>query len=297
MIANQTAAAPCCSANSAAPALISGDDRAQFALLASHAQIIGDAPPAGTPVFRASNDTETSQYLRAEGAFLLSDRWQVGAGFPLVRRHLNRPGVDSTRISLGDLRMSAAYEVLPEWEYSFYKPKAYFFSQWILPTGKSIYESADPRGVEATGQGFWTFATGILLLKKWRFCDSYFMPELHYSLERTFNHSSAAESVSVSPGFGASAPIGIGYSPGAGSIRIGSRLQPTYASSKRVRSNIGESYTSKQLSWDLSLELGWVIEENWSLNASYTDQTVIGPAMGTTLSRSVALSLQHRWPR
>lgn len=293
LFSSNLSAAPCCSANAAAPSLISGDDKAQVTLGSSFGKVIGDTTGDGTSIFRAENDNESSQSFRLDAATLLSDRWQIGASIPLIRRGIVRPGIDATSTRLGDVRLNAAYEVLPEWSYSSW-PKGYVFTQLILPTGRSIYDAQSGGAVDATGQGFVTSALGALFLKRFGNWDSFFLPEIHYSFGRTFTTS---ESINVGGSFGGSVALGIGVSPMSGNLRVGMRIQPTYGGSKKVASSSGESLTAYQLAWDTALELAYLIEENISVSAAYTDQTLLGPANGTTLSRSVSLALQYRVPR
>ena len=128
--------------------------------------------------------------------------------------------------------------------------------------------------------------------------DAYAMPEVHYSFARSFQEDAGGDTLTVSPGFGGSLELDLGFSiPLGGNFRIGARLQPMLGASKRVSSNIGETVSSYQLSWDSVLEVSYLIATEWSATASYTDQTLMGPAVNSTLSRSFALALQHRWPR
>ena len=115
-------------------------------------------PAGGIPVFRADGDTELTQTLRVEGAFLLGDRWQIGASVPYTRRSRNTPDLASASSGFGDLGPErGAYEILPEWTYSVWKPRGFVFVQGLIPTGGSIYESSfgatDPWGLDARGRG------------------------------------------------------------------------------------------------------------------------------------------------
>lgn len=294
----QTArAAPCCSANAAAPALISGDDQAQVSLIGGNTSIIGDAPVEGTPIFRSSNNNETLQTVNLDGAILVGDRWQLGAGASLIRRSFSQPGFNNAATAFGDIRMDAAYEALPEWSFSTWIPKGYVFMQLIIPTGKSIYETVLPGGVDAVGRGFFTLAAGSLFLKRWSSLDAYVMPEMHYAFTRTFTDPTTGGPFTISPGLGASFALGLGYSPGGGNFRIGARVQPMWGDRKTVNTAQGERLTAYQLSWDAALELGYLIATDWSLTASYTDQTLLGPAVNSTLGRTFSVAVQHRWER
>lgn len=290
-------AAPCCSANAAAPSLISGDDDMQLTVMMSHSRIVGDVSPSGVSVFRASNHDELTQNLRVDAVTLVADRWQVGAQLPLVHRSLSLPGTDSAATRLGDVRLNAAYEILPEWSYSQWEPKGYVFLQTILPTGRSIYDSRETGAVDAVGQGFVTLAVGGLFLKRWGNFDVYLLPEIHHGFNRSFDSALTGERVSVEPSWGTSAALGAGFSPAGGDLRIGLRLQPTYAAKKRVLSSTGESFTAARLNWETAMELAYLLADEWSLGASYFDQTLMGPAQGTTLARGVTVSVQRRWPR
>jgi hypothetical protein len=290
-------AAPCCSANAAAPSLISGDDAVQVTLLASHQRIVGDVTPDGVSIFRAANHNEVTENFRLEGAWLVGDRWQVGAEVPLVRRSLSQPGIDNAATRLGDIRLDVAYEVLPEWSYSVWNPKGYVFLQAIVPTGRSIYDSQQTGAVDASGQGFYTLAVGGLFLKRWGNWDVYLLPEVHHAWGRGFESALTQEHVSIEGGWGASAALGVGVSPGGEDLRVGLRIQPTYASAKNVFSSSGTSQTATQLNWETALELAYLLADQWSVSASYFDQTLLGPAQGTTLARGVTVSLQCRWPR
>jgi hypothetical protein len=52
---------------------------------------------------------------------------------------------------------------------------------------------------------------------------------------------------------------------------------------------------------DTAIDANYLVAEEragtWTLFASYVDQTLLGPARNATLSRTVALGLQHRWNR
>lgn len=294
-------AAPCCGAGSAAPTILTGDDRAQLSASISHSQVIGDAPAVGLPVFRADGDDERTQTLRIEGALLLSDRWQVGASLPLMLRSRETATLDSTSASgLGDVSLSGTYEVLPEWEYSVWKPRGYVFAQMGIPTGNSIHESTfganDPWGLDSRGRGFYSAGGGALLLKGWGDWDSSLMLEIHRAFARTF--STFDGDLKLSPGWGGSIALGLGYSLTQLPIRMGLALSPVYESSILTQTpSDTDSISARQLIWNTSAQLGWLVTRSSTLSAVYTDQTLLGPARNVSLSRSVALLYQRRWER
>lgn len=291
LFASSAHAAPCCAGNAAAPAIISGDEQAQLSVLVSHSSVIGEVEGEGEPVFWNGDQHVVTQTVRVDGAILLSDRWQLGAMIPMVQQDVQSSGVGNTGTALGDIRLNAAYEALPEWSYSSWKPRGYVFAQLIVPTGNSVYDSTDLGMVDAAGNGFYTVALGSLLVKRWSSWDASFVPEVHYGFRRRFSE----EGITVNPGVGASALLGGGWSRGA--FRVGARVQPQYSAPKQTTTDAGQSMSIYQFAWNAGVDLTYMASDEWSITGSYTDQTLVGPAVNTQLSRTFALMLQRRWDR
>jgi hypothetical protein len=295
-------AAPCCAGSSAIPAIITGDDRAQFAASYAYGTVIGDAPADGLPVFRTASDSETTSVFRLDGALLLSDRWQAGLGLPFFSRSLARAGTEASANRMGDVEADVAYEVLPEWSYSKWRPRGHLFFGGAIPTGRSIYESELPGLVDATGKGFYRLQFGGVLTKRWTLWDVSLVAELHRSIPRTFAATPASpDSTRVDPGTGGSISVAGGVSPGGGNLRVGLRVQPNWNSGKSVRAGESRRDSSRTQTVDTALEMTYLAaEENggtWTVFGSYTDQTLLGPARNATLSRTFAMGVQHRWDR
>ena len=295
LVARLSAGASCCSGTGVSSGLITGDDRLEVRLSLDHGTVIGDARGEGPAVFRSKRESEVTETLRLEAAILVTDRWQVGSTIPLVRHLISRPEQSDESTRLGDVRLGAGYEVLPEWTYSVWRPKGYLFTQWVLPTGRSLREEESGSGVTASGRGFHTIFLGILFLKRWSDFDASFTSEAHYSFRRTFDLQT--ESLSVASGFGTSLALGFGYSPGGSAFRIGGQVRPVYEGQRLVTSSVGETLTGPNFAWDSTIEMSYLFAENWSLTGSYMDQTILGPAIHSTLSRVFGVALQHRWPR
>jgi hypothetical protein len=288
-------AAACCGGASAAPTLLTGDDRAQLSASLSLAQVIGDTSPAGISVFRADGDHERTETLRLDGALLLTDRWQAGASLPLVRRtHATSLLPGESASGLGDVSLSGAYEILPEWEYSAWRPRGFAFAQLVLPTGPANY---DQTLVETRGRGFYSLGAGVMLIKSWGGWDSSLMVEAHRELARTFADAAIGEQ-EVRPGWSGSVALGAGYSPARLPLRIGVALSPVYVSKMDILvDGLPDKPTAPQLVWNTSAQLAWMATRSSSLSAAYTDQTLMGPARNVALSRTIALLYQQRWER
>ena len=293
--APSASAAPCCASSAAVPALIAGDQARQLGVSVSQGAVIGDAFDVGLPEFRADDSRDFTQTATFDAATLISDRWQVGAQLNVIHRTIDQGATRTESTGLGDVRLSTAYEAWPEFSFSKWTPRGYVFAQITAPTGRSINDSQTLSTVDARGQGFWQAGIGTLLMKRWSSWDIYVLPELHASPGRSF--SGIIGQTDVSSFWGGSFALGTGYSPGAGALRFGFRLQPAFRSSRTSTSNDVISDVPNQIVWNTALEAGYLVSDDWMINAGYTDQTLLGPAYNSTLSRSISIGMQRRWSR
>lgn len=285
-------AAACCGGTSSLPSLISGDDRHQISVGVSHSSIIGDVPVQGLPVFRSASTGDTTTSTRINAATLLSDRLQAGLEWSVVEHEAWGRAGSAKYSGMGDPALSLAYEAWPEWEYSEYKPRGYWFAQVSLPFARSIYDSARADLMDAVGSGLARVATGVLLLKTRGDWDFTLLPEIHRTLPRSFG-SADGSVLRVDGGTGASLMASAGYSFPASAWRAGLRLQPVWNSANRVDL---ERASAKSVC-NTGLDLSYLWSDEFSMTAAYTDQTLLGPATNTTLSRVASLQLLKRWPR
>ncbi len=295
---NLAQAAACCGGTSAAPGLLTGDDTHQLTFSASSSSVIGDMPEQGWAVYRSSSTSEVTQSFRFEGAMLVSESWQIGLAVPLIRKEFTSLRGSDSATSLGDLSVTLAHETWPEFGYSAWIPRGFTFLSVNAPIAASIYETTRPGAVDAIGSGFWRVSAGALFLKSWNSWDVSLFGETHYSFTRNFQGYFGAERLWVSPGWGMSAVLGAGWSFASAPVRLGARFQPILNQGRNTWYDSGtHTPSASQLVWNSGLDLSWLASPEWSAVAAYTDQTWLGPAKNTTLSRTFAFNLQRRWPR
>ncbi len=289
-------ASACCARSSAAPTLILGEDQAQLSFGASVGNVVALADSEGAAIFGGPGKTDKTQTYRLEGALLLSDRYQVGGSFSLVQHQVAQNGSQDHSIGTGDTRMSAAYEFMPLWSYSKWKPQGFIFSVVTLPTGGSVYEAQSPFASDVTGNGFYSISIGSIFVKHWAFFDAFLMPEIHYSFPRTFQTSS--NKFQVFPGFGGSIGFGVGVSPGGGNLRMGLRIQPRLDQPRAIPTLDSPFEGSLHVgNCDVGFDLSYLISASDTAMMSYVDQTLLGPAMNSNLTRNFSVNFQHRWER
>ncbi|MEO5971567.1 MAG: hypothetical protein ABIQ95_16705 [Bdellovibrionia bacterium] len=298
--ANHALAAACCGKSSAAPFLMVGDDQMQLSLGLALGNVVAHIADDGVPNFGSSRNSETSQAYKLDMAALLSDRIQGGFSVPIATYAVSRGNLQEASTGLGDVRLSLGYEFLPSWSYSVWRPQGFLFTGLTLPTGRSYDGRRQVMATDVTGTGYFTWTVGALLLKKWTVWDVFLVPETHYSFSRTTQDLGGA--YTLSPGFGGSIGVGFGLSPGSGNLRFGFRLQPKLeqgleVSTPAAAGNLVMSAGAVIATCDTGIDASYMMSSVDSVSVSYTDQTLLGPAMNTSLSRSLGINFQHRWER
>jgi hypothetical protein len=285
-LAQNVVAAACCGGGSAAASIITSDDKAQVSTSFTSMEVVVDNVDS-EGIWRKWDDHQQVKTFRIEAAHIISDLWQVGAAVPIVQRSQ----LDKTYSGLGDVVGSLGYEYLPEWNYSQYRPKGIGFLQLTLPTGKAKADS-DVGGLDSRGNGFWALGIGTMLTKiilEWDFVTSI---EIHKSFDKTVNNSNLQGT--LQPGFGGNLGLGAGYN--FKDYRIGSNITWTYEDPIKLDAMATLNGTVERYA-TAALSGSYMYDEEWSGTVSYSDQTLFGNPINTSLGRSLALQIQKRWSR
>ncbi len=279
-------AAACCGGSISVPSLITSDDKSQLVASYTYNQVVIDSVD-NKGYWRTWDSHQSTQTLQLSGASLVSDRWQAGTQIPIVQR--SQVGHSSS--GLGDVSLSTAYEYLPDWDYNPFRPHGFGFLQLTLPTGKSKYESENG-GLDSRGNGFLTLGLGTVLVKNIRKFDLMASFEIHKSMEKEFSNSQM--SGRLQPGFGGSFGIGGGYSIRA--WRLGSSLTWFYEDPVNIVGTTNVTGSVERYATFVA-STSYLVNDDWSGVVSYSDQTIFGAPINTSLGRGVSVSLLRRWPR
>jgi hypothetical protein len=279
-------AAACCGGGFAAPSIISSDDEAQFTSSVSNSEIIVDSVDS-QGIWRKNNSHQNIRTLKIEVAHVFWDRYQAALSIPVIQRSLESMSYSGP----GDIATSLAYEYLPDWNYNPWRPKGIGYLQITLPTGKSRAES-DFGGLDSRGNGFWALGGGTLFTKTWSRWDAFFSLEMHRSFGKEISNTQV--SGHIEPGVGSNLGFGFGYN--LKDYRIGSGIIWTYEDP--IKNNFGfTNIDSAEKYATASLSLSYLANDEWAGTINYTDQTIFGSPLNTSLARGIALQLQRRWGR
>jgi hypothetical protein len=288
-VSHTASAAPCCSAGSALPALVTNDDRGQISVMNSYSDTVMDAPDSGVPMIRSDRNADQNWMTRVSGATRVRESWQFGAGITLINRSTRVSGRDYRDAGLGDSDFSIAYEVLPEWTYSDWKPRGWLYLQTVLPTGQGIQDPRLAGPASVRGQGVFQSVVGVVLTKSWSHWDVFVVPEFR----RLYGRSFGSSGVSLSGTWGAGIQLGGGYS--FSSWRVGFRTQPVFQGNREVFSFGTRSIAPSKQVWNSGLDVSYLVNTDWMVAASYSDQTLLGPARNTTLERGFGILVSRKW--
>lgn len=278
--------AACCGGGFATPSIISGDDKAQLTSSLSHSEIQSDVYTNG--LWKKREQAENSETLRLDGAHIFNDRWQAGFSIPVIKRSR----ADESSSGFGDVSTLLGYEYLPDWDYHPYRPKGIGFLQLVLPTGKSVYESDNIYGLDSRGRGFWALGAGTLLTKAFGKYDVFFNFEAHRAFNKSIDENNT--SAKLKPGWGGNLGLGAGYN--TAQFRFGGNLTWSYEDPIAIEGTISSDGDLQRYT-TLGLTASYLASDEWGATLSYSDQTLMGSPLNTSLSRSVMIMLQRRWLR
>ncbi len=283
--------AACCGGGSSSANLLTTDDRLQWSIQSTFSEVTVDYVDTQGQWFAADERVQVVTH-KIENAFLLSDLWQAGVSLPLIQK--KKAGESAS--GLGDVALNLGYEYLPDWDYSFWRPRGLAYIQLVAPTGVSSEESTSPYKLDTRGRGFWKLGVGTNLSKGRGPWDGSLSAEVHYAFEKPVQ-SSEFQGV-LKPGWGGLAAVGLGYN--FLDWRVGAGLAWVYEDPlRREGTSIQEALLKKLATGSVSL--GYLFPEHegkkWGITLSYADQTLFGDPFNTSLEQQWVLALQHRWMR
>lgn len=285
-------AASCCGGGGNFPSIITGDFKAQLSGSMGYATVVGDAKAQGY-YSRPESVDENSKILAIDASMIHGDYWQSFINTSIVERkkQLSNRKEDST--GLGDVSFGSVYEFLPELSYSAWKPRGFAFLKVQLPTAPSVLDAKKTLLTDARGEGFYSLSIGHLFVKVRGAWDFLAGAEYKYKFRKHFKQS--GQRLTADPGGVTSLQLGAGYSfTNQSPWRLGLTLQPVFKERVRTKGDISSSSSASQFV-NTIFSLSYLLNTEWMMSASYSDQTLLGPARNTVLERQASILLQKRW--
>jgi hypothetical protein len=161
-----------------------------------------------------------------------------------------------------------------------------------VPTGRAVQESTDILQLDARGRGFWAIGIGTTLVKSIGRFDFSGTLEGHRSFAREVKTSSLEGE--ITPGFGSNVSLGAGFN--IRETRLGANLALIHEDAIETNGTIISSGSPARVA-TAGLTISQMIGDVWSVSFAYSDQTLFGTPVNTTLARSVGITAQRRFSR
>jgi hypothetical protein len=282
-------AVACCGGGSALPSLVTTDDRAQFSVAGSYNQIVIDSVD-GEGIWRRNADHQTTQTIKFDYAYVLDSDIQFGLTIPLVKKEFQ----DKSYTGLADVQITTGYEYWPELDYNIFQPKGFVYSGIVIPTGFSKFRS-DQGGFDSRGQELWGLTVGHVLVKNFRQFDFLNIIDLHHYFDQNLKKSNGDQLKIQHQGVGGQLSFSGGYN--TDKSRLGFSVAWIYESPLSVKIQSTESPGSIEKYGQAMLSYSYMLTDLQGLSVSYSDQTLVGTPLNTSLGRSISIQLNQRWTR
>lgn len=288
LFAHTSFAASCCGGGFSIPGLILGDDKAQLTNTISSSRVSDEVMSSGKWLQRQDNNRANT--FKFEGAARLNTSWQSGFSLPVVHKEATSSSASS---GIGDLSLYAGHESFPELHYSRWKPKGVSFIQLTMPTSPSIFDAEQGNSTSIRGRGFYTLGAGVALQKNWKIWDINFNTEVHRSFSRQISSPIYNGDVELIPGWGLSQNWGLGWNHR--NLRLGSFISFLYEEPIEIQGSTN-SRSALQRVYTLGFTSSYMLTDESAMTFSYSDQALIGTPSNSSLSKTINISYQHRWP-
>lgn len=280
-------AAACCGGGSALPVLITGDYKGQIVFTGANSAVTHDSNQNGKISERDGRQSQVAESVMLSAAYAISPLWQIGTSIPYkVNSHSAGSAEESSR-GLGDIKLQIGYEFLPEYYFSLWKPRGFLFIEQTIANSSSTYDADKPLRSDSLGNGFYTTAFGVSFIKTIYSFDYLFMGEIHQGFKRRFDVGES--SFTVKPSIGYSGLVGAGHNFSNTNLRLGGTI---LYSREGKRSFVGDisSISNSSHFWEVGISISYLINDlSFSLN--YKDQSFLGKAINTPLSKSINASI------
>lgn len=259
-------AAPCCGGSVSVPALITGFEKARVAIGLSQRRYIADVPAQDIAVFRRDKDQRSVWRQSVAGAYHFTPEWQVG---------FQNSGDTVFAVSTNFRERESDME------------PGYFLSLIArAPTGKSVEQTVQME--DADGVGHWSAGAGFTYQQVFQRYDFFSSITFLQGFPARLNGSEIRPSTATDLEVGGGMVAALKW-------RFGTSLKFQHTGARETLTNEILSKSAEGYLWPLTFQVSHFIDMKSSVTAEYRDETLIGPARNTALTRSLAILYSFRY--
>ena len=280
--------ASCCGGGSSSSVIITGDNQQEFSFGYSYRNDIGQTDNQAVASLN-DNSIQDHQFLYSlQIARMLFERFQTSLKIGVTTKDLDKQHRVEKKTGLQDIELQSAFEFMPEFTYSKFKPRGFSYLKLSVPMSKSLYDSKSQLFSDVRGSGLYSLAPGLFFLKKVSALSLKSGVEYQYYLGKIFSDSTLADYYKIVIPFGAS--FALDRSP----VILSVTSTWNYQSAKDLSGFI-QSKSPNEYFWDLNLSSTYRLSDAAGISLSYSDSSIIGKSVNSPLYRIIGLSYNYGW--
>jgi hypothetical protein len=276
-------AASCCGGGSSSSLIIIGDNQSEFALGITYRTDLGQTDNLGWASFHGDKVIDQQLAFNFQFQKQLSERFQVAVKSTLIEKHIEKQNRSEKKTGPGDFDLQATYEYLPEYTYSVWKPRGFIYSKLSVPQSKSLYDSNSILFSDVRGSGLYAAGIGSFFIKHLTDYTLKVTFEWQHFFGRDFGVMTLKDYDKII------IPLGLSYSFTEAPIAIGFGSTFSYQTPKHFKGSINAT-SNKEYFWEFNSFINWIINREDSVGLGYSDSTLIGKNINSSLYRSVAVT-------
>jgi hypothetical protein len=189
--------------------------------------------------------------------------------------------------SFSDTQAGYTYEIVPEYNYSLWRPLIYTSLLLNLPTGKSIYDNTQlGEGTDVTGHNQWGLGVGFTIRKVFFPVTLLLQGRTLQMLKKQFSN------VEVGSFYDSSLAMLGSYSLSWQAVTLHLGITTNHLSSRTLNASI-ESQSMQNTSLLIGLQKS--MNDSWTVGFNYSDQTLLGPAKNSVLNKTLTMNLNYNY--
>ncbi len=286
---NNAFAGSCCGGGSSSSLILISDNKEEYGIGFSLRNDIGQTDSDGYSNIYSGQTKDQQFNLNLQYQRIIVDRFQLAFKSSLVQKDINKSNRHEVKYGAGDFELQGSYEFLPEYTYSMYKPRGFVYFKQGIPLSRSLYNSQSAVFSDVTGSGFYSTSLGTFFVKHVLDYNLKISFEWQHFYGRTFGAIKVADYEKFY------VPMGITYAIPSSNFALGLGQNFNYQSPKRFSGSVNGS-SGKEYFWETNLNAVYSINSTQNVSLSYSDTTLTGKSINSSLYRSIGISFSNGVP-
>ena len=279
-------AGSCCGGGSSSSLILIGDNRQEYSLGLSYRDDLGQTDNYGWATFHNDKTVDQQTTFNFQFQRLVSDRFQAAMKSSLIQKDITKQNRHESTSGMGDIDLQATYEFLPEFTYSALKPRGFTYLKLTMPTSKSLYNSDSPLYSDVRGTGLYSLSAGVFFIKH----ISAFT--IKTAIEEQHFFGKEFSTLTIKDYNKLIIPLGLSYAFDPAPLSFGTGATWSYQTKKTFTGSISGA-ANKEYFWELNAFTNWIIDRESTVGISYSDSTLVGKNINSSLFRTVGLTYTH----